>query len=250
LRDAVQVIPLLGLPKVEKGDDISKLVLDALSRNKLKLEDRDVVVITQKVVSKSQGRVLRIDSIKPSKKAVELAPRVNKDPRVVEAILRESKRIVREGHEVIITETSHGFVCANSGVDLSNVPDGSLALLPLDPDGDAAAIRERLENATGKELAIIISDTFGRPWREGQVDVAIGCSGIEPLETLIGRRDPYGYELKVTEPAIVDEIAAASELVMRKLAMVPVSVVRGVSYKRGDRGVRSIIMKPEDDLFR
>jgi len=169
---------------------------------------------------------------------------------MVELVLRESKRVVRKGHGVLITETRHGFVCANSGIDVSNVETGYAALLPLDPDASARRIRTSLEKATAKRLAVIVTDTFGRPWREGQTDLAIGCSGIAPTQKLAGRKDPYGYVLRVTQPAIVDEVAAAAELVMKKLSLVPVAIVRGVKYRRGESGARSMVRKRSLDLFR
>jgi coenzyme F420-0:L-glutamate ligase/coenzyme F420-1:gamma-L-glutamate ligase len=235
---------------VRKGEALPSLILHALGESALELLDRDVVVVTQKVVSKAEGRAIDLTEVSASGKASRLAKMLGKDPRIVELILMEAKRVVRWGHGVIITETKHGFVCANSGVDQSNVEEGYATTLPIDPDGSARRLRRSLEEKTGKKLAVVITDTFGRPWREGQVDVAIGCSGIEPLSSLRGALDPYGYRLKVTEPAVVDEIAAASELVMRKLEMVPAAVVRGVKYERGEGGVSSLVRKRKIDLFR
>jgi coenzyme F420-0:L-glutamate ligase/coenzyme F420-1:gamma-L-glutamate ligase len=242
------IIPIQGMPKIGEGDDISSLIINAIK--KIDLKDHDIIVITQKIVSKAEGRMIELASIKPSRRALKLGKELQKDPRVVEMILRESSRILRLGHGVIITETKHGFVCANAGVDQSNVDDGYLSLLPIDPDSSARRIRRRLEKITEKKIAVIITDTFGRPWREGQVDVAIGCSGIRPMESLKGKIDSFGYKLRVTEPAIVDEIAAASELIMKKLSMTPVCIVRGLRYKRSDAGVKSIMRSKELDLFR
>jgi coenzyme F420-0:L-glutamate ligase/coenzyme F420-1:gamma-L-glutamate ligase len=165
-------------------------------------------------------------------------------------ILKESRRVVRQGHGVLIVETRHGFICANAGIDQSNVEEGYLALLPEYPDLSARKLRKALEKATGKKLAVVITDTFGRPWRDGHVDVAIGCSGIAPLEDLVGTTDPYGHKLRVTQPALVDEIAAASELVMRKHSLTPACVVRGVAYRRGYRGVNTLVRERKLDLFR
>ena len=250
MNGTVQVFPLRGIPRVKPGDDLLGYITRSLEAGGIVLQDSDVVVVTQKVVSKAEGRVVKIDDIRPGRKAKLLAEELGKDPRTVQIILSESKRIIRKGHGVLIMETKHGFVCANAGIDQSNVEEGYLTLLPEDPDRSARRIRRRLEAATGKRLAVIITDTFGRPWRDGQVDVAIGCSGLAPLEDLVGTTDPYGHTLRVTQPAIVDEIASASELVMRKHSLTPAAVVRGVTYKRGDEGVRSIVRERRMNLFR
>lgn len=244
------MIPVRGLPEVEPGSDLATLILPALGRLRLRLRNRDVVVVKQKVVSKAEGRLVKLGEVEPSPSALRLAAEQRKDPRLVELILRESTRVVRAGHGVIITETRQGLVCANSGIDKSNVKAGCVALLPVDPDRSARQIRRRLEARARKELAVVITDTFGRPWRKGQTDIAIGCSGISPLFSYRGKTDRYGYELRVTEPAVVDEIAAAAELVTGKLSETPVALVRGVKYKRGDGGVKSMLMEREKDLFR
>jgi coenzyme F420-0:L-glutamate ligase / coenzyme F420-1:gamma-L-glutamate ligase len=227
-----------------------RLIRRAMEHEGIDLRDSDVLVVTQKVVSKAEGRVVKTEGVRPGRKAKALAEELRKDPRTVQVILSESRRIVRKGHGVLITETKQGFVCANAGVDQSNVEEGYLTLLPEDPDLSARRIRKRLEASTGKRLAVIVTDTFGRPWRDGQVDVAIGCSGIAPLEDLVGTTDPFGHTLRVTQPAVVDEIASASELVMRKHSLTPAAIVRGVTFKRGFRGVWSIIRDRRNDLFR
>jgi coenzyme F420-0:L-glutamate ligase/coenzyme F420-1:gamma-L-glutamate ligase len=246
----VRISPITGIKRVEHGDELGEIIVRALRSNRFELVDGDIVVVTQKIVSKSEGRLAKLDEVKPSKEAAVLGAELGKDPRMVELVLRESKRVVRKGHGVLITETKHGFVCANSGIDMSNVEAGYAALLPLDPDASARRIRESMEKTTAKRLAVIVTDTFGRPWREGQTDLAIGCSGIVPTERLAGRKDPYGFVLKVTQPAVVDEVAGAAELVMKKLSLVPVAIVRGVKYRRGEPGVRSMIRKSGLDLFR
>lgn len=246
----IEVIPLGGIPEVRKGDDLAELVLESLKKSGTALLDLDVLVVKQKVVSKSEGRVVALEDIVPGTKARALARSQGKDPKLVELVLRESVRVVRAGHGVIITETKHGFVCANSGVDQSNVGKGRVALLPVDPDRSARKLRRKLEAQTGKKLAVVITDTFGRPWRLGQTDVAIGCSGIAPLRSYTGKRDRFGYELRVTEPSVVDEVAGAAELAVGKLERVPAAVVRGTDYSRGEAGVRSMIMPRERDLFR
>jgi len=246
----MRIAPVLGIKRIEPGDELGEIIAEALRKTGFELIDDDVVVVTQKVVSKSEGRLVRLDQVNPTKKARDVAAELGKDPRMVELVLRESTRVVRKGHGVLITETRHGFVCANSGVDVSNVKSGYASLLPVDPDASARRIRKSMEKATACRLAVIVTDTFGRPWREGQTDVAIGCSGIAPTETLAGAEDPYGYVLKVTQPAVVDELAAAAELVMKKLSLVPVAIVRGVKYRRSESGARSLVRKRSLDLFR
>jgi len=246
----LEVFPLQGIPEVEEGADLPLLVVSALRKSMVKLEDGDIVVLKQKLVSKAEGKVVRLDSVLPSKMAQQLAREEGKDPRLMELVLQEAVRVVRRGHGVVITETKHGFVCANSGVDQSNVGTGFASLLPTDSDRSARKIRRALEAKTKKRLAVIVTDTFGRPWRRGQTDVAIGCSGINPLLSFRGRKDRFGYSLRVTEPSVVDEVAGAAELVMGKLEGVPAAVVRGVKYTRGESGVRSLLMSKERDLFR
>ena len=246
----VEVIPLAGIPEVEAGADLGALIMASVRKGRLSLRDRDVVVVAQKIVSKAEGRLARLDEVTPGRRALSLARELGKDPRLVELILREAVRVVRVGHGVVITETRHGFVCANSGVDQSNVGRGAAALLPEDPDRSAKRLRGELEKATGKRLAVIVTDTFGRPWRLGQTDVAIGCSGISPLVPYDGRKDRFGFSLWVTEPSVVDEVAGAAELVLGKLAGIPAAVVRGVDYAPGEGGVKLIIMPRGRDLFR
>ena len=246
----LQVIPLLGIPELTKGADLVQLILESMERTGVVAEDGDIFVVKQKAVSKAEGRVVALDEIRPGKKAKALARAQRKDPRLVELILKESVRVVRAGHGVIITETRHGFVCANSGIDQSNVGAGLAALLPIDPDRSSRQIKRGLEGSTGKRLAVVVTDTFGRPWRRGQTDVAIGCSGIAPLNPYAGKKDKYGYVLRVTEPAVVDEIAGAAELATGKLTGIPVSIVRGVQYRRSEDGARSLVMQKRRDLFR
>jgi coenzyme F420-0:L-glutamate ligase / coenzyme F420-1:gamma-L-glutamate ligase len=245
----VEVTPILGLPEIQKGADLGRLIAGALRKNRFSLREGDIVVVKQKIVSKAEGRVLRVSDVRPGEKAKALARSEGKDPKLVELILKESVRVVRAGHGVIITETKHGFVCANSGIDQSNVGQGLAAMLPVDPDGSAKRIRMKLEEP-GVSVAVIVTDTFGRPWRRGQTDVAIGCSGMSPLMSYAGKKDRYGYKLRVTEPAIADEVAGAAELVLGKLEGVPAAVVRGVSYVRSEEGATSMVMPKKRDLFR
>lgn len=235
---------------MREGDDLGKILMACARKHGVSMLDGDIIVVKQKVVSKSEGRLVRLDAVVPGGKAKSLAKSQGKDPRLVELVLREANRVVRVGHGVIITETRHGFVCANSGVDQSNVGRGFVALLPRDPDRSAKKLRLEVEKASGRRLAVVVSDTFGRPWRDGQTDVAIGCSGILPLVPYAGKKDKFGYELRVTEPSVADEVAGAAELVMGKLKGIPAAIVRGAEYVRGEAGVRSMIMPRERDLFR
>jgi coenzyme F420-0:L-glutamate ligase/coenzyme F420-1:gamma-L-glutamate ligase len=239
----LRVIPVEGIPEVVEGDDLAALIAERVS-----LEDRDVVVISQKVVSKAEGRVVRLDGVEPSERAHELA--AGEDARRLEVILSEAAEIVRTRPPLVIAETRHGFVCASAGVDASNAPeDGTLVLLPVDPDASAARIRSGLTEHTGRQLGVVISDSFGRPFRNGIVDVALGCAGIAPLLDLRGVTDPVGHVLQTTIVAVADEIASAAELVMGKLAGIPVAVVRGLDVA-GDGRARDLVMDRERDLFR
>jgi len=247
----IRVIGLTGMPEVREGDDISRLVLEAADRQELAFASGDVLVVTQKVVSKAEGRVVDLDTVEPSAFAREIAAAWGRDPRVLEVVLRESRRIVRMDRGVLISETHHGFVCANAGVDASNAGrTGLLTLLPADPDASAEEIRRRVSEATGADIAVIISDTFGRPWREGHVNFAVGVAGMEPLLDYAGRTDPAGYELRLTKIALADELAGAAELAMGKLERVPAAVIRGIDYPRGLGTGRSLLREAERDMFR
>jgi coenzyme F420-0:L-glutamate ligase/coenzyme F420-1:gamma-L-glutamate ligase len=246
----LQVFPLLGIPEVEPGSELVDLILASLKKSDVRFANGDVLVVKQKIVSKSEGRLVNLDYVRPGELALSLGNQEGKDPRLVEVVLGESVRLVRVGHGVIITETRHGFICANSGVDKSNVRDGYVALLPLDPDRSARLIRRGIEKRTLKKIAVVVTDTFGRPWRRGQTDVAIGCSGIKPLLSYKGKTDNFGYSLKVTEPAVADEVASAAELVIGKLSRIPAAIVRGVKYVRGEEGAKGLIIAPDQDLFR
>jgi coenzyme F420-0:L-glutamate ligase/coenzyme F420-1:gamma-L-glutamate ligase len=246
----VRIIPLAGLPEVREGDDLPTLVLKAAEAGP-GIESGDVVVVTQKIVSKAEGRVVSLDSVTPSPEAERLAVDTEKDPRLVELILCESSRIVRQSGPILITETKHGFVCANAGIDASNVgPEGLVSLLPADPDRSAKAIREAIRERTGSDVAVIITDTFGRAWREGHTNVAIGVAGMRPFADYVGQTDPHGYELRVSTLAVADELAAAAELVHGKLEGVPVAIIRGYAYPRGEGSARELVRDAERDLFR
>jgi len=239
------VIPVPGLPEVREGDDLAALIAAAA-----KLADGDIVVVAHKVVSKAEGRVVRLAEVEASAQARDLA--ADEDPRRLEVILRESARVVRTRPPLVIAETRHGFVCASAGVDSSNAPEaGTLVLLPVDPDASAARLRARLRELTGAEIAVIVSDSFGRAWRQGTTDVAIGCAGVEPLLDLHGERDATGYELHATVIAVADELAGAAELVRGKLNRVPAAVVRGFGFEPSGEGTaRELVIPPDRDLFR
>jgi coenzyme F420-0:L-glutamate ligase / coenzyme F420-1:gamma-L-glutamate ligase len=239
----LRVIPVEGIPEVHEGDDLAALLAAAAA-----FEDGDVLVVAQKVVSKAEGRVVSLDGVEPSEAARELAG--DEDPRRLEVILRESARIVRSRPPLVIAETRHGFVCASAGVDASNAAGpGTLVLLPLDPDASAARIRLGLLERAGRTVGVVVSDSFGRAWRQGTTDVAIGVAGIRPLLDLRGVRDATGYELHATTIAVADEVAGAAELVMGKTSGVPAAIVRGLEVA-GEGSARDLVMPPERDLFR
>ncbi len=247
----VRIIPVNGIGEVARGQDLARLIVEAAAAQGTPIESGDVVVVTQKVVSKAEGRLVALVDVTPSPQAQELAARLDKDPRLVELVLRESRRIVRAERGILITETRHGFVCANAGVDASNVAgEGYVSLLPEDPDASAEGIRRRIKDLCGAEVAVIVSDTFGRPWREGHVNVAIGVAGMSPFADYVGQTDPYGYELRVTTIAVADELAAAAELVMGKLERVPAAIVRGYRYRPGPGRATDMVRPPGRDLFR
>ncbi len=241
---SLTILPLEGLPEVGPGADLAELVTQSRA-----LEDGDVVVLAQKIVSKAEGRVVRLDDVDPSTRALELAG-PDGDARHVEVILREAVRIVRTRGPLVIAQTRHGFVCASAGVDASNAPErGTLVLLPVDPDASARRIRGRIGELTGRSVAVVVSDSFGRPWRQGTTDVAIGVAGLAPLLDLRGTKDATGYELRSTQIAVADELAGAAELVMGKAAGVPGAVIRGYGAA-GDGSARELVMPEDRDLFR
>ena len=247
----VRIIGLRGIPEVHAGDDLPVMIARAVRAQGIDVQAEDAFVVTQKIVSKAEDRIVDLASVTPSPFAERYALEFEKDARQVEVVLRETKQIVRMGHGVMICETHHGFICANAGVDASNVErTGTVCLLPVDPDGSAAAIRERLRAEFGAHVAVIISDTFGRAWREGHVNFAIGIAGIAPVINYAGQVDPAGYELRVTQIAVVDELAAAAELVQGKLDRVPVAIVRGVSFDSGGGAMSELIRPAERDMFR
>jgi len=239
----ISIRPVEGLPEIGEGDDLAALIAE-----RTRLEEGDVLVVAQKAVSKAEGRVVRLDDVEPSEQARELAG--DEDARRHEVILRESARLVRSRPPLVISETRHGFVCASAGVDSSNAPGaGTVVLLPEDPDGSAARLRERLRTLTGADVGVIVSDSFGRAWRQGTTDVAIGVAGIRPLLDLKGVRDRAGYELHATVIAVADELAGAAQLVMGKTDGVPAAVISGVDAA-GEGSARELVIPAERDLFR
>ena len=239
----ISIQPVEGIPELEQGDDLAALVAE-----RAELEDGDVVVVAQKAVSKVEGRVVRLDDVVPSERARELA--AGTDPRRLEVILQESVRLVRTRPPLVISETRHGFVCASAGVDQSNAPEaGMLVLLPVDPDASAARLRDGLRERTGRGVGVIVADSFGRAWRHGTTDVAVGAAGVRVLLDLHGERDRVGYELHATVIALADEIAGAAQLVMGKLDAVPVAVVRGLDVA-GEGSARELVIPADRDLFR
>lgn len=250
----LEVIAIPGLPEIRPGDDLPGLIADALAVQPelLPLRVDDVLVVTQKVVSKAEGAVVDLTTVEPRPAAIEFARRWDRDPRQIEVVLREARRVVRMERGVLITETPHGLVCANGGVDASNVGPASgqvVTLLPRDPDASAAAIRRRVRERTGVDVPVIISDSFGRPWRWGIVDVAIGVSGLDPLEDLRGQADADGRIMRSTVRAVADEIASAAELAFGKTARRPVALVRGASPPRGEGSIGELLIPSEHDLF-
>jgi len=247
----VTLIPIDGLPEIKPGDDLAGMLIDRLRAVGRTFEPDDILALAQKIVSKSEGRIRKLAEVLPGAEALRMAAESGKDARSLQVVLDETVRIVRWQRGVLIVETKHGFVCANAGVDHSNAgaPD-TLILLPVDPDASAGRIRERIRKETGVDVPVVITDTFGRAWREGHMNVAIGISGLPALRRYIGEFDPDGYEMKVTEIAIADEIAAATELVMGKLDRRPAAIVRGLAMPEGSETARTYVRPHDKDMFR
>ena len=254
MKGGVTIHGLEGIPEVEPGADLPALISEAADRTGVGLQDHDVLVVTHKIVSKAEGRLIDLRAIEPSPLAVHFAEGAGKDARQVELVLRETRRVVRMAHGVLIAETEHGLICANAGVDASNVPgDGMVCLLPVDPDASAQVLRGAFERLRGVDLAVVITDSFGRPWRNGITNVAIGVAGMDPFADYRGGHDSHGYLLVATRMAVADELASAAELVMGKLDRRPVAVIRGYEYRPpgpDGQSARDILMDPERDLFR
>jgi coenzyme F420-0:L-glutamate ligase/coenzyme F420-1:gamma-L-glutamate ligase len=247
----IQIIGIPNIPEVNPGDDLPALILAGCQSGGIALEEGDVLVVTQKIVSKAEGRLVDLREIEPSAFAVDYARTWGKDPRHIEVVLRETVRVVRMDKGIIISETRHGFVCANAGVDASNVPgEHIVGLLPLDSDRSAAGIREAIKQATGHDIPVIVSESFGRTWRQGIISIAIGVSGLAPLVDYRGQDDPFGYRMSATVIAVADELASAAELVMGKVDACPVAIVRGYPYDRAEGSSRELVIDPARDMFR
>jgi coenzyme F420-0:L-glutamate ligase/coenzyme F420-1:gamma-L-glutamate ligase len=245
----ISILAVQGIPEVKHGDRLGKLIVQALAKQRTALDKGDVIIVTQKVVSKAEGRIVQLQDIEPSALAIEVAKQGEKDPRQIEVVLRESTRIIRMHMGVVIAETRHGFKCANAGVDASNVGEDAVSLLPHDPDMSARQIADEIFELTSKRLAVIVSDTFGRPWREGATNVAIGISGMKPFSDYRGLLDPFGRELHSSVIAVADELASAAELVTGKLDNVPVAVIHGFTYEQGNGTGRDLVRPKDKDLF-
>ncbi len=241
----LEIIPVNFKKEIQPGDKLADLI-----SSKIKLQDGDILVISQKIISKQEGRIVNLSLVIPSILAVGLASEYQKNPQVVETILSETKRIVRMENGILISETKHGFICANAGVDESNVEEGYATLLPEDPDKSAKNLQEQIQNKTGKKIVVLISDTFGRPFRMGQTNCAVGISGIEPIIDYAGTKDDFDRVLRVTAIAIADELCAASELVMGKTLRCPVAIIRNYNFDQKSSTVQKLIRPKEQDLFR
>ncbi len=255
MNNEIRIMPIEGIGEIPPGSDLGLIIFRAMQAWHLKLQRGDILVVTQKIVSKAEGRVVNLDEVQPSAFARAFAQEFNKDAAHVEVVLRESKRIVRMDHGVLISETRHGFICANAGVDESNVNGArTLTLLPLDPDRSAREIRARLQELAGEgadfDIAVIISDTWGRPWREGQVNMAIGVAGMQVLADYRGQSDSYGYQMHVSMIAVADELAGAAELAMGKIDGIPVTLIRGYAYVPGEGSGKTLLRDPATDMFR
>ena len=251
--NALQIIGIEGLPIIKVGDNLAELICNAAEKQGISIQDGDVIVVTHVVVSRAEGNVINLDDVKPSEFAKCIAAQYDKDPALVEVVLRESKSIVRMYSGILITETKHGFICANSGVDKSNVPgERIVALLPKNPDDSASKIRNEIKRLTGCDVAVIVSDTHGRPLREGEINVAIGIAGIEPIKDRRGEKDLFGYTLRIKQTAIADELASAAELVIGQANEgVPAAIIRGYKYPKSEIAkATQLIRLKEKDLFR
>lgn len=251
MQNEIRIIPITNIPEIKEGDNLADIIHEVTKKQKSPLEEHDILIITQKIVSKAEGRIVDLATIEPSEFAKTVAKQLNKDPRHCEIILHETSRIVRMDKGVLICETHHGFICANAGVDASNIEQSNtVCLLPKNPDESAKRLKNELQKLTRENVAVIISDTWGRPWREGQVNMAIGSAGIDPLVDYRGQNDTHGYELQASIIAIADELAGAAELVMGKTDGVPVAIVRGYKYSNSNKDAKVLLRDKKMDLFR
>ncbi|NQW19100.1 MAG: coenzyme F420-0:L-glutamate ligase [Chloroflexi bacterium] len=248
---SVNAIPIIGLPEIVVGDDLGALIAAQSEANGVRIADGDLIVVAQKIVSKAEGAIQHISDQKPSDEAMKLAEIVGKDPRLVEIVLNQSQRVVRAVPGVLIVETHHGFICANAGVDHSNIEDdGLVTTLPVDSDRSASQIRDTLHGITGCEIGVLVSDTFNRPWREGSINVAIGVAGFDPIRDLRGVVDDFHREMTTSTVSLADEIASTAQLVMGESGRIPAAIVRGVQWEAGDYSAGRLLRPANRDLFR
>lgn len=250
--DKIQIIPVQGLPLIKEGDDIAQMIVSAAEKQGTPIQEGDVIVITHVMVSKAEGNIINLDTVQPSEFAKTIAKQTEKDPALVEIVLREAKSIARMRNGNIITETKHGWYCANSGVDRSNVPgERNVTPLPTDADKSAAEVRNKIKEITGKDIAVIISDTHGRPLRDGEINVAVGVAGFKPIRDRRGEQDLYGYTLRVKRTAIADELASAAELVIGQANEgIPAAIIRGYAYPKSEDAKATELIRPkEKELF-
>jgi coenzyme F420-0:L-glutamate ligase/coenzyme F420-1:gamma-L-glutamate ligase len=247
----LRVIPIPVADEIRPGDPLAEKLLESMRRQRIQLQAGDILVVKHKIVSKAEGRLVDLATVEPSAESLEWAKQYSLDARVIELALRESRSVIRRKNGVLITETQHGLICANSGIDVSNVDGGQHALLlPEDPDRSASALRRELKKRTGWAIPVIITDSFGRPWREGLTEFAIGITGMKALRDDRGRRDPHSYKLQASVEAVADELACAAGLVCGKLNRAPACVVRGFRYEVGTGGIADLLRDPSSDLFR
>ncbi|KON31993.1 hypothetical protein AC478_01535 [miscellaneous Crenarchaeota group-1 archaeon SG8-32-3] len=251
--DSVKIIAVENLPLIIEGDDLAELICNAAEKQGIPIQEKDVVVITHVAVSKAEGNVVNLDEVSPSERATKIARETDKDPALVETILRETKEIVRMGRNSLITETKNGIICANAGVDRSNIEgERNIVLLPKDPNASAQKIRQKIRKLTGCDVAVIVSDTHGRPFRNGEINVAIGVAGIKPIRDRRGEKDLFGYVLRIKQTAIADELSSAAELVIGQADEgIPVAIIRGYKYQTRENTSATELTRPkEKDLFR
>ena len=251
MQNEIRILGVPNFPIIEAGDDLPQIIIDKIEESEISLENDDVIVVTQRICSIAEGQIKNLNDFTPSEFAVEWAQKYQKDARLVEAVLQEAKNIIRQENGILITETQHGFICANSGIDNSNVQGNeNICLLPKNPDLSCKKIKDHIKKILGKNVSVIMTDTFGRPWRIGQTNVAIGVAGINPLQNYIGEKDIFERTLQHTMICIADEIASAAELIMGKTNMTPVVIVKGYNYDKKNDSINNVIREKESDLFR
>ena len=251
MQDEIKIIGIQNFPIIKQNDSLIDILIHKIHEESIKIDDGDVIVITQRICSISEGRIKNLNDFKPRKFAIDWATKYEKDPRLIEAILQESKSIIRSKNGLLITETKHGFICANSGIDNSNVEGiDNICLLPKDPDKTCLQIKTKIKRILNKNIAVIMTDTFGRPWRMGQTNIAIGVAGINPINSYVGQQDIFDRTLNFTEICIADEIAGAAELIMGKTKKIPVAILKGYKYKADSDSISNIIRDKNSDLFR